>query len=1211
MPQSIAPPLPGAPLQRRTIQIDFNGELLDFPWDNPAPPTKRDVNAWIQQRQAIPPPVATPTLANPLPSTPLRSDVGGVAAPTPAPEVNTFGSRARTFGEGLLGMPKALYESGFGNPAALLGNIIREGPEKALKAPRELMQGMVIDPAMDVVHGAMSPDPGGFTKGLLRGGTKFFGGDPDAITEDWQAGNYGALAGDILPPLALAGLGGLVTKGLKGAPKSTALVGEVLPALPKGQRLLGGRMGSPVVEQAPPRRLNAYKPEVTPIEGVPTYEGPRQITSTSLGDRKPYIPAPERLQLPAVGETTNVPSRQFVAGERGVVDTSLDYPVDLADPAKLRGNPITPEDVMEIMTVRPDLTKNQIIAMLNERGTLTAAELGEVGSLNPVDVAAGTTGRNIAQGFPLDRAQANPVFDALIPDRLKAPAERIMPTEPALGLRGMDVEAPILEHRLGGEIVNPPPPIPVPSGIGKFNYKTLVGEEARPFRQQRGPAPNIEPFRADVVPPPEAAMVRRAAGRRETIPPVPKVGPEFSPAPKVYPGEARLEPTRTNIEDPNIQYQLRDVGGDNNVLETAKKSAHPEIQDAARRAEVIIRQSAGTRIVDDIATGGMEVVRKAGKAGAPLADMITKGRLDGEALGSKWKVAAEQATKGLTPEQVDMYVEARDTGVIPNDPAVKQALKLREIVDTEVVDTMKQTGAGLRTADGKVIPFRERLNHWPHIYPKEFFANKATAMEAMMRDGMSPEQASEAIRNASRFGERIISPLNERQTNAPGYSKKLEADYKHLQDMGKRAVEARDFGPLDIADPGSPISQLLAKTDDPARIREIVSKHLNRDLPETTTKDWSAFSRGVVKLQTAMHLSQFAISNISQLANTPLRGNLRAYGKALWKTATDFKNSKGEAEGTGALQTIHHDILREVGGGDLFPRIYGMKTSETINRTVAALTGKGTAEQLFKTVKSDPVKHTRAKARLQNLLLEDIDQVVKQDKLTQEQLARAGGRMSEITQGRAEAIDLPPMWSKHPATEMLLLYKKYAFRQTKIIADAIKENPKRNIPLAMGLYSIVGELVGDTKAAISGTVSGEGAGNAIAARGDSEFLQGIFSKTPAKYLGRLAANLGQAWALGILANVVGSVSEGQYGMLKEAAGPIVGDTTEALSAAFEAAPKPGPGKSNLQPATKKLAKSVPFIGTGLAKRVTPNRPPRKNPFGLGAVSTPNFGLPQR
>ena len=29
----------------------------------------------------------------------------------------------------------------------------------------------------------------------------------------------------------------------------------------------------------------------------------------------------------------------------------------------------------------------------------------------------------------------------------------------------------------------------------------------------------------------------------------------------------------------------------------------------------------------------------------------------------------------------------------------------------------------------------------PTFYPKEFFANKATAMEAMMRDGMSSEQA--------------------------------------------------------------------------------------------------------------------------------------------------------------------------------------------------------------------------------------------------------------------------------------------------------------------------------------------------------------------------------------------------------------------------------------------------------------------------------------
>jgi hypothetical protein len=599
-------------------------------------------------------------------------------------------------------------------------------------------------------------------------------------------------------------------------------------------------------------------------------------------------------------------------------------------------------------------------------------------------------------------------------------------------------------------------------------------------------------------------------------------------------------------------------------LEMAK-SGPPELADAAKKTETILQKkdSKWKRAWQDVAVSGTSIIEKAGKTGPALARLLTKTRLDADGLAGKWTVAAKEATAGLSADQIQDYVIARDTGIIPNDPAVIRALELRKVIDDEVVGTMKGSGAGFRTGEGKT-EFQERTNYWPHIYPEGFFKNKQAAIDALIADGMTAEEATVALKNASRFGERIISPLHERQSNAPGYRTDLDADYMHLHDMAKRATEAQAFGPMDVADPSSPLSQLISGTSDPARVNEIVSQHLGRGVPEATNRDWNGLSRGAMQLETAMHLSQFALSNISQLATVPLRSNLGAYAKALGNTITNFKKTVGEAEGTGALQTIHQDILREVGGESTLSKAYGMKKSETFNRTVAAAAGKGTAEALFKQLKRDPT-NKQARARLDDLLLEDVDGVLQQETLTPEQQARAGGRMAEITQGRAQNIDLPPMWSKHPIMDLILLYKKYAFRQTKIIKDAIMENPTRNIPLALALYTAMGEVIGDTKAGIKGVASGQGAGAAIAERGEN--------------LDRVVNNLGQSWAIGILGDVIGAGTSGsEMSLLQFLAGPVIGDATETIAAGAQAA------KGNVAPLVKKAAKSVPVIGTGLAQR---------------------------
>ena len=599
-------------------------------------------------------------------------------------------------------------------------------------------------------------------------------------------------------------------------------------------------------------------------------------------------------------------------------------------------------------------------------------------------------------------------------------------------------------------------------------------------------------------------------------------------------------------------------------LNTAK-AGPPELVDAAAKTENAVRVKEGKwkRVGQDIGTAVSTIIEKSGQTGPALARMLTKTRFDADGLAGKWTVAAKEATAGLNEKQIQEYVMSRDTGMVPTDPAVIRALDKRALLDQEVVSTMKGSGAGFRTGEGKT-EFQERTNYWPHIYPPEFFKNAQSAVDALMKDGMTAEEAKVALKNASRFGERIISPLHERQSNAPGYRTDLQADYLHLNNMAKRATEAKDFGPLDIADPSSPISKLVAGTHDPARISELVSQHLGRDVPEATTRDWGGVSRGIMKAETIMHLSQFMISNMSQLATVPLRSNIGAYAKALKDTTFNFKKTVGEAEGTGALQTIHQDILREVGGESNVSKVFGMKKSETFNRTVAAAAGKGTAEALFKQLKKDP-NNARARARLDNLLLEDVNAVLQQDALTPEQTARAGGRMSEITQGRAQSMDLPPIWSKHPAMDLIFLYKKYAFRQTKILKDAIMENPTRNIPLALAMYTAMGEVVGDAKAGIKGAASGmfsdegpiQGAAEAIGARGEN--------------LNRVVANLGQAWALGLMADALGAATSGdEMAAFQFLGGPVIGDVTESLAAAGQAV------RGKPQAAAKKSAQVSPL-----------------------------------
>jgi len=619
----------------------------------------------------------------------------------------------------------------------------------------------------------------------------------------------------------------------------------------------------------------------------------------------------------------------------------------------------------------------------------------------------------------------------------------------------------------------------------------------------------------------------------------------------------------------------------------------PEIVSAVEKAKATVakKNRAGviSRSAADIGKSNISVIRDSGKTGPALARLITRTRLDAERLAGQWTQRAKQATEGLSKAQIAEYVRARDTGYVPADPQVQEALMNRLGLEREIESHLKSTKSGYKIGK-KAVTFGD--NAWPRIYPEGYFKNKDKVIEELQKQGLSEKEAERAYTRSHSFNSRLIDPKTGEQLPIPGYRTDPGADYMHLNDMAKRVTQARAFGANDIANPKSPIMKLIEGTDDPKRVMDLVRRHLGKEAPATQMGHLNTVSKGIIRAQTMMHLSQFALSNISQQAAIPLRGNMSEYVKALTKTITKGKTAKSAAEATGALQTIEQDVLREVGGESWFSKMYGMKKSESFNRTVAALTGKGTAESLFDTLKKNPA-NKRARQRLENLILEPVDKLLKQGALTEDQLGRAGGRMAEITQGRAQSIDLPKMWADHPVMDLILLFKKYSFRQSRIIVDAIKENPKRNIPLALALYAAQGEVIGDTKAAIKGIWSEEGSVDEIKNRGSG--------------IERLGANLAQSWAFGLLADALSAARGGPVETLKWGAGPVANDVVDLVG---------NTATGNTRALAKQGYSMVPYFGSGMAQNefLLPDKKSRARGGGLPSLrgvgpKLPSLGRP--
>lgn len=650
---------------------------------------------------------------------------------------------------------------------------------------------------------------------------------------------------------------------------------------------------------------------------------------------------------------------------------------------------------------------------------------------------------------------------------------------------------------------------------------------------------------------------------------------------KLVPGPEPLTPlalaTQTGyIGNPNLPAQLPSAIKNPRLRNAIATSGSPELVKAASDPEFVrkfvdplnpIPESAvlptGKKVTRNtplkrvIAGTVSSVDTEISKQSLPLWETVKKVQTDSAVQSGTWTVKYDRIIKPISKTEWPRFVDAIE-GKVKLDPIkdakLVKALSEFQQLDTEVSASATGSGMGLKSSDGtKMVPWQSRENYWPHLYTEEFFnslANNPQDLVARLTSqGMSPLEIDAILKNSKRFGERLIASQHGRESHLPGYRVDADVYRQHLDEMARRIKESEYYGPMDLADNKSPLMNLIRETNNPEYTTELMKKLLNRDIKGN--KSFNDISRKIIGAQAWMHLGTSAISNLNTWANSLIHTNNKSFAKGLADTIFNSQTSGEFSESTGAIKNIFREIFAQEARGQRFSptRIYGLEGEERWMRSLSANTGKYYAKELFSELKTNP-NNTVAASRLRNLILEDPNTFLKQPELNPVQLKRAAFRVAELSQGLADKQNLPEFWTGSGMANLLTLFHRYAFAQTKVMKDLIKSDPKRAIPLLFGMSQVMGELTGDAKAAVRGGVKAvwTGDSNKVGEEIENrpEWLAKKFGLDPESLTARMAENAMQSFALGIFADVIQMSGESGTQALSGVLGSTYGDAVKVF-----------------------------------------------------------------
>jgi hypothetical protein len=501
-----------------------------------------------------------------------------------------------------------------------------------------------------------------------------------------------------------------------------------------------------------------------------------------------------------------------------------------------------------------------------------------------------------------------------------------------------------------------------------------------------------------------------------------------------------------------------------------------------------------------------------------------------------------------------LYVEGK---IAPPTPEVANAVKIWKEVQNGLATEAEKVGVRLYDGDN-FEPFTKMAgDYWPHV-PTE---KKGDFINKLVEQGKTVNQATKIYENMRTNGEIVHGFQNIRKDAKFDYRVDFDTAIAHMRGMAKRIGHHVELGPLDINGTGEEgIADILHATKDPKLANKLMQRIIGRD--EFSVPKLNKILNFSKKYSALTKLGNFTIPNIElgQMANI-YKGASHPIEVASELKNLFSKTYRDDLRAAGLFEDVAYTLGEDFSSAKGFLHDpFAIGAGETFNRMVAGSVGKAVARGHFNAIKSgNPGFRNEFGKELSDLLSADLDDILKQDKLTPKQLQQAAARMAEITQGLNVPGNLPHgasdplITTKELGVQLMWIFKKIGFQNTKMLWTAVKRNPVRNVPLLIGLSQSFGPLIGGTKSAIKGAVSGKGPMKEWEKRDDwvmkaigKHELSTISNATgiPEWMITRGLDNIAQSFMLGLPADLFNSASQGPAGGLESLAGPVISDASE-------------------------------------------------------------------
>lgn len=367
-------------------------------------------------------------------------------------------------------------------------------------------------------------------------------------------------------------------------------------------------------------------------------------------------------------------------------------------------------------------------------------------------------------------------------------------------------------------------------------------------------------------------------------------------------------------------------------------------------------------------------------------------------------------------------------------------------------------------------------------------------------------------------------------------------------------------------------AQLAHQQPNDASIAEALFRHVTKrnELDTLTQKLLSK----TINFHVITFMGMAGPLQLSQLGNIALRMGWRNAALGTYRGMKGLLRKGGDefVERTGALsQTVAHDIKEMYSQGwmtDQYLKITGVTPLDNLTRRFAVHAGDFWLDDIVRGLQAG--KNTKYWTKAADELFIDIPTLAKQNwKFAQDERDVLLKRLSDTTAGRTRPTEMPN-WASSDVGKLVLLFKKFMIFQTRFMKDyAFKPLVARDTPLGkrasilsafvLGQYPL-GSLLGEVRSIQTGKERPEG-------------------------LKKVIDNLAFVQAFGIWADIASAAGRGEAGIGKWAAGPIVNNTSQWLSAFWKSLDNVSQGYTTEQDhkqLVKKMAQQtirpVPWIG---------------------------------